>query len=215
MLARNLKQGFAFVKATLPTLEYGYNDLAPVITAEIMEVHHGKHHNAYVNNYNAAVEKFLDFEAKGNHHAASDLCKAIRFNGGGHVNHAIYWENLAPASRQGGSLPNKDSAISKAIVDSWGSYDNFIKDFNGRTAAIQGSGWGWLAYRPETKKLSIEETPNQEIISASGYKPLLVIDVWEHAYYLQYKNLRPDYLKRIWEIVNWKTVEKRFDEATK
>lgn len=216
-----LRRGFnsaapsGFTKAVLPTLNYGYGDLAPAISADILEVHHGKHHLTYVNKYNEAVEKLQNSLAKGDHHAVADLTKAVRFHAGGHVNHAIYWENLASKNKAGGDLPKGDSLLTKSIVDHWGSYDNFVTAFNAKTVDIQGSGWGWLAIDPKTKKLTIEETKDQFIISAEGKTPLLVIDVWEHAYYLQYKNVRAEYLKKIWEVVNWKTVEQRFLAAHK
>lgn len=214
MLTRGiLKRNFSFQKATLPTLSYGYGELAPAISGDIMEVHHGKHHQTYVNKYNEAIEKLQAALAKGDHHAAADLCKAVRFHAGGHVNHALYWENLAPANKAGGDLPAKDSPLGKAILASYGSFDAFIGAFNARSADIQGSGWGWLAVDPVTKSLSIEETPNQQIISAEGKTPLLVVDVWEHAYYLQYKNVRPDYLKKIWEVVDWGKAQQRYEKA--
>ena len=208
-----IKRSFGTQKATLPTLAYGYGDLAPVISADILELHHGKHHQTYVNKYNEATEKLEAALKKGDHHMVSDLCKQVRFNGGGHVNHALYWENLAPINKHGGDLPAKNSELSKSIIQAWGSYENMMKEFNTKAAEVQGSGWCWLAYCQKTKQLCIRETKDQFIISAEGPVPLLTVDVWEHAYYLQYKNQRPDYLKKIWEIINWKVVEKRFNEA--
>lgn len=215
MLGRSaIKRNFGLTKAVLPSLPYGYGDLAPVLIPEILEVHHKKHHQKYVDKYNEANEKLQAALAKGDHHMASDLCKHVRFNGGGHVNHSLYWENLASKNKQGGDLPAKDSKLSKAIIEHWGSYETFINEFNKKIADVQGSGWGWLAYDQKSKKLSIEETKDQIIISAEERVPLLTIDVWEHAYYLQYKNLRPDYLTNIWKVINWRCVEDRFNKAS-
>ena len=203
-----------FVKAVLPALPYGYGELAPALSPEILEVHHAKHHQAYVNKYNEAAEKLLNAYDKHDAHEIADLGKALRFHAGGHVNHAIYWENLAPANKEGGDLPDKQSKLTQLVTETWGGYEQFIAAFNAKTADIQGSGWGWLAYDPKSHRLSIEETANQFIISAEGRVPLLVVDVWEHAYYLQYKNVRPDYLKKIWEVINWKVVEQRLHDAS-
>ena len=214
MLGRSVvKRHFSFTKATLPNLPFGYADLAPVLIPEVLEVHHAKHHKTYVDKYNDGVEKLQAALSKGDAQTASDLMKKVRFNGGGHVNHSLYWENLAPKNKAGGDLPSSGSKLTKCINDSWGSIDHMIKEFNAKTAEVQGSGWGWLTLDPKSKKLSIETSQNQSIISAEDKVPLIVIDVWEHAYYLQYKNLRPDYLKKIWEVINWKTAEKRFEAA--
>merc|ERR1712087_857905 len=132
---------------------------------------------------------------------------------GGYNVHNTYWENLAPEGNPGGILPGESSGLTKEIVKYFGSYDNFKTQFNAKTGAIQGSGWGWLAFDPQTKALTIEQTLNQDNVECNGKVPLLTIDVWEHAYYLQYKNLRPDYLTNIWKVVNWNCVEDRFNAA--
>lgn len=209
MLSRSLiKRSFSLFSksgsAKLPDLAYGYGDLAPIISADIMETHHGKHHQKYVSEYNAHMEKFEDALAKGNHELAVNLSKKIAFNGGGHVNHALYWENLAPANKEGGDLPGKDTSLTKMVERQWGSYDKMIDMFNTKAAGVQGSGWCALTYCPKTKILNIDISKDQDIISADGPGILVLVDVWEHAYYLQYKNQRPEYLKKIWEIINWK-----------
>jgi len=196
---------------TLPDLPYDYNALEPVISAEIMKVHHGKHHATYVSGLNTALGKYYAAESKNDIATMIATTPAIKFNGGGHVNHTIFWTNLAPKNNQGGVAPTGD--VSKAIDQEFGSLQNFISTFNAQTAAIQGSGWGWLAYNKDTKKVQIATQPNQDPLSLTGLVPLLGIDVWEHAYYLQYKNARADYLKAIWQIVNWKNVEERFAAA--
>lgn len=218
MISRSiLKRSFSlFGKsgvAKLPDLAYGYQDLAPALSGDIMEVHHGKHHLKYVTEYNINLEKFHEAVSQGHHEAAVNLSKKIAFNGGGHVNHALYWENLAPANKEGGDLPGKDTMITKLIERQWNTYDDMIKIFNEKATGVQGSGWAALVYCPKSKTLSIETCQDQNIISASGQSILLLVDVWEHAYYLQYKNLRPDYLKKIWEVVNWKTAQKRLEAS--
>ena len=215
MLASRIARRFTgFSKVALPDQKYDYSELAPVLSAEILEIHHGKHHQNYVNQYNNLMPQLEEAMAKGDANKVAVLSNGVKFNAGGHINHSIYWENLCSKNKQGGNLPEKDSAMSKKIIANWGGYEQFIKSFNTKAAPIQGSGWAWLALKKETGELSIKETPNQVILTELGYEPLLVIDVWEHAYYLQYKNLRPKYLESIWEVVNWSDVERRYNEAT-
>lgn len=173
MLARGIKRLSSFQKAVVPELNYGYDELQPLISTEIMETHHGKHHTTYVNNYNSAMEQFSEAQQKGDHEKLSNLGQTIKFNGGGHVNHSIYWENLANPNKEGGDLPEASSQFAKDITEAWGGFDQFISAFNAQTAAIQGSGWGWLAHNSKTGRLSIESTPNQDIISGQGFDPLL------------------------------------------
>lgn len=193
----------------LPDLPYAYDALEPVIDHEIMELHHKKHHQTYVNNLNAALEKYKQAEAEKRVDQMIGLQSAIKFNGGGHVNHALFWTNLAPKG-QGGE-PHGECL--KAIEKSFGSLNKFIEEMSAATVAIQGSGWGWLAMHPQKKSLSIATCQNQDPLSTQHLIPLLGIDVWEHAYYLQYKNVRPDYVKAIWQIINWKTVNERFEKG--
>ncbi|KAJ3150027.1 aspartate--tRNA ligase msd1 [Geranomyces michiganensis] len=192
-------------KYTLPDLPYDYNALEPYISAEIMQLHHAKHHQTYVTGINTAEEKLDDAISKKDLREAISLQHLIKFNGGGHINHSLFWTNLAP-QKQGGGEPPK-GALANAINSQFGSLDEFQKKFSAQTAAVQGSGWGWLGYNKETKKLEIVTTANQDPLLS--HVPLLGIDVWEHAYYLQYKNVRPDYLKAIWSVVNWKNVAER------
>jgi Fe-Mn family superoxide dismutase len=192
----------------LPDLAYDFNALEPVISAEIMQLHYSKHHNAYVTNLNAALEKYYEAESKGDMAAMIGLQQAIRFNGGGHVNHSIFWTNLAPPSHGGGGAPSGE--LSSALVKEFGSIESFVEKFSAQTVAIQGSGWGWLGLNKVSGRLVIATCNNQDPLSTQGLVPLLGIDVWEHAYYLQYKNVRAEYVKNIWNIVNWKNVEQRF-----
>nr|GMD02147.1 superoxide dismutase [Mn], mitochondrial [Ipomoea batatas] len=190
--------------ATLPDLPYDYGALEPAISGEIMQLHHQKHHQAYVTNYNKALEQLHEAISKGDASAAVKLQSAIKFNGGGHINHSIFWKNLAP-TREGGGEPPK-SSLGWEIDNHFGSLDALIQKMSAEGAAVQGSGWVWLGLDKELKHLVVETTPNQDplVTKNPNLVPLLGIDVWEHAYYLQYKNVRPDYLKNIWKVVNWK-----------
>ncbi len=196
---------------TLPDLPYDYNALEPVISAEIMQLHHKKHHQTYVNNLNRALEQYHDAETKQNLAEMIALQSAIQFNGGGHVNHSIFWSNLAPQNQGGGEC--KQGALLDAINLEFGSKEAFIEQFSAMCVAIQGSGWGWLGYNKSKKRLQIATCENQTPLSTKGLVPLLGIDVWEHAYYLQYKNVRADYVKALWSIINWKNVEERYASA--
>jgi Fe-Mn family superoxide dismutase len=195
----------------LPDLPYDFNAIVPVISAEIMQLHYTKHHQGYVTNLNAALEKYQDAEAKGDLAAMIGLQQAIRFNGGGHVNHSIFWTNLAPVGKGGGEAPKGE--IAQAIQKEFTSLESFIEKFSALTIAIQGSGWGWLGYNKAAARLVMTTCANQDPLSTQGFVPLLGIDVWEHAYYLQYKNVRAEYVKNIWKVVDWKNVEERFLKA--
>ncbi|CAD8096889.1 unnamed protein product [Paramecium primaurelia] len=213
---KNSKFFFGTLKAhTLPTLKYGYGDLEPVLSATLLEFHHSKHHQAYINNLNAAQEQLEDALAKNDVQKISSLQGTIKFNLGGHLNHSLFWENLTPIKNGGGQLPDANSALVQEINKNWGSVDNFKTFFNTRTAAIQGSGWGFLGVDQQSKKLRYLELPNQEIPQNYGLTPILTIDVWEHAYWWDYKNVRPNFLANVWKIVNWKDVETRYNQAQK
>lgn len=195
----------------LPELPYDFNALEPVIAAEIMELHYTKHHQGYVNNLNTALAKSDEAMAKGDLSAMVGLQQAVKFNGGGHINHSIFWTNLAPVKKGGGEAPKGELAA--ALQKKFGSLEEFIEKFSALTVAIQGSGWGWLGYNKGAKELVIATCANQDPLSTQGHVPLLGVDVWEHAYYIQYKSARAEYVKNIWKIVNWKNVEERFKLA--
>ncbi len=197
----------------LPELPYDFSALEPVISAEIMQLHYQKHHNAYVTNLNAALEKYHEAEGKGDVAAMVALQPAIRFNGGGHVNHSIFWTNLAPIGKGGGEAPHGE--LAQAIQAEFGSVESFIEKMSAAAVAVQGSGWAWLGLNKASHRLGIASCSNQDPLSTAGLVPLLGIDVWEHAYYLQYKNVRAEYVKNIWKIVNWKNVAERFSQANK
>ncbi|MGE5195961.1 MAG: Fe-Mn family superoxide dismutase [Anaerolineae bacterium] len=195
----------------LPDLPYDFNALEPVISSEIMELHYLKHHQGYVNNLNAALDESRDALAKNDLSRMIALQQAIRFNGGGHINHSIFWTHLAPIGKGGGEGPKGE--LSQVILKEFGSVENLIKKLSTLTLAIQGSGWGWLGYDKAASNLVIAACANQDPLSSLGFIPLLGIDVWEHAYYLQYKNVRADYVKNIWKVINWKNVEERFNHV--
>ncbi|CAL8139306.1 unnamed protein product [Orchesella dallaii] len=196
-------------KHTLPDLPYDYNALEPVISAEIMTLHHSKHHQTYVNNLNVAEEKLAEAKAKNDISTVIALAPALKFNGGGHLNHSIFWQNLSP---KGGGEPS--GALADAIKRDFGSFENLKTKLSASTVAVQGSGWGWLGYNKAAKRLEIATCANQDPLEATtGLVPLFGIDVWEHAYYLQYKNVRPDYVSAIYKIANWDDVAARLQKA--
>lgn len=195
----------------LPKLPYELDALEPVISKEIMDLHYNKHHAAYVNNLNKALEQYAEAQSKNDLAAMIAIDQAIKFNGGGNVNHSIFWTNLAPKNQGGGQAPEGD--LAKAINDQFGSLDKLIEQMSAQAVGLQGSGWAWLGYNKTNNRLEITTLPNQDPLSTKGLVPLLGIDVWEHAYYLQYKNVRPDYVKKIWEVVNWKNVAERYSQA--
>lgn len=194
-------------------LPYDFGALAPVISGKIMELHFTKHHAGYVKNLNSALEAYLDAERKHDLAAMIALEGAIRFNGGGHINHTIFWTNLAPEKNGGGGEPKGELAAQ--IKKQFGSFDELKKKFTAMTGAIQGSGWGWLGYSKEKMALELSTCANQDPLSTKGLIPLLGIDIWEHAYYIDYENRRPDYLANIWRVVNWTNVADRFANASK
>ncbi|KAJ1623884.1 superoxide dismutase [Mn], mitochondrial [Pavlovales sp. CCMP2436] len=187
-------------KYTLPDLPYAASALEPAISGEIMTIHHSKHHTAYVTNLNVALEKYAEAETKGDLAAMVALQSAIKFNGGRHINHSIFWTNLAPVASGGGNVSNSPT-VSAMINAQWGSLDAFKTAFSAQCVAVQGSGWGWLGYNKAEGALKIDTTANQDPLSTLGLVPLLGVDVWEHAYYMQYKNVRLDDLKSIWSVV--------------
>ncbi|KAF4352770.1 hypothetical protein G4B88_010170 [Cannabis sativa] len=194
---------------SLPDLPYDYGALEPAISGEIMQLHHQKHHQAYVTNYNKALEQLHEAISKGDSATVAKLQSAIKFNGGVRAeNTVILYDNMVVEAtrytqkgKEGGGEPPKGS-LGWAIDTDFGSLDALVKKISTEGAALQGSGWVWLALDKELKKLVVETTPNQDPLVTKGASlvPLLGIDVWEHAYYLQYKNVRPDYLKNIWKV---------------
>jgi superoxide dismutase, Fe-Mn family len=196
-----------------PDLPYDFSALEPVINAEIMTLHYTKHHAGYVANLNKALEQLAEAEQKQDLAAQIGLQSAIKFNGGGNINHSIFWTNLAPVNKGGGEAP--EGELAQAISKEFGSLDKLVEQLSAKAVAIQGSGWGWLGYHKGNGRLELAACDNQDPLVTKGIVPLLGIDVWEHAYYLQYKNVRADYVKAIWKIVNWKNVAERYAQAKK
>ena len=196
----------------VPPLPYAYDALAPTIDQETMELHHDKHHQAYVDNANAALEGTALADKPVEHVLANletlpeDKQTPVRNNAGGHVNHSLFWEIMGP---DGGGEPS--GALAEAIDDVWGGLDELKKAINENGVKRFGSGWTWLVH--DGTGLAVYSTPNQDSPILSDDFPILGIDVWEHAYYLQYQNRRPDYLGAWWNVVNWDAVAQRFDRA--
>ncbi|KUG61311.1 superoxide dismutase [Kocuria sp. CPCC 205292] len=195
-------------KYTLPDLPYDYAALEPHISAKIMELHHDKHHATYVAGANTALEKMAEARANGDGAAAAKLSKDLQFNLGGHVNHSVFWQNLSP---EGGDKPTGELAA--AIEDHFGSFDAFRDHFTSAATTIQGSGWAILAYEPVGGNLVIEQMYDQQNGVPVATIPLLQLDMWEHAFYLDYQNVKADYVKAFWNIVNWADVQERFEKA--
>ncbi|GAA5884587.1 hypothetical protein JCM6882_005308 [Rhodosporidiobolus microsporus] len=198
------------IPAVLPQLPYSYDALQPAISAQIMELHHSKHHATYVANFNKAVE---DLQAASQ---AQDIKKqialqaAIKFNGGGHINHSLFWENLAPQANGGGKFPSS-GPLAEQVEKDFGGLEGLKKALTAAALGIQGSGWAWLGYNPTSKKLEVVSTANQDPLL--GYVPLVGIDMWEHAFYLDYKNVKPSYLDAIYTVINWQVAEERLTKA--
>ena len=199
----------------LPSLPYAFEALEPHIDARTMEIHHGKHHQAYVNNLNNALKDNADAAGKSLEEILASVSKfpmAVRNNGGGHWNHSLFWQLLSPT---GGGLPT--GKLADAITASFGSFDAFKEQFNTAATTRFGSGWAWLVLHGD--KLVVTSTANQDnplmdIAEVKG-TPILALDVWEHAYYLHYQNRRPDYIGAFWNVVNWEKASALFEEATR
>lgn len=195
---------------TLPDLPYAYDDLGKYISGEIMKLHHDKHHQAYVDKLNAAIDKAPALKDRSLESLLSDISvlpdevqMAIRNNGGGHYNHTLFWRWMSP---NGGGEPT--GPLAEAIVRKYGSFQGFVDEFTTKSLGVFGSGWAWL--QPD---MEIITTPNQDVPIMQGQaEPILGLDVWEHAYYLDYKNKRDDYVKSWWNVVNWDFVEQRYGD---
>ena len=195
-------------KFTLPDLPYDYAALEPHISAQIMQLHHDKHHNTYVTAANKALESMEEARANGDAAGAAKLSKDLQFNLGGHINHSIFWKNMSP---DGGDKPTGE--LASAIDDAFGSFDNFQAQFTAVATTIQGSGWAILAYEPIAGNLVIEQMYDQQNGVPVATFPLLQLDMWEHAFYLDYQNVKPDYVKAWWNVVNWEDVAQRLEKA--
>lgn len=197
----------------LPALPYAFSDLEPHIDAQTMKIHHGKHHNAYVTNLNVALDGHPQLQDKSIEELLKDLGSipndirgAVQNNGGGHYNHTLFWPSM---SAKGGGAPSGDLAA--AIDSTFNDFESFKTKISAAGATRFGSGWAWLSI-DGNNKLIVSSTPNQDNPISDGLRPILGLDVWEHAYYLNYQNLRPDYIAAWWNIVNWDKVAERFAE---
>ena len=193
----------------LPELDYPYDALEPHISAEIMELHHSKHHQAYVDGANAALASLEAAREAGDMAAVNLYEKNLAFHLGGHSNHSVFWKNMSP---NGGGEPT--GALASAIDDSFGSLESFKKQFTAAAMGLQGSGWAVLAYDTISGRLVTFQLYDQQGNVPVGTVPLLMLDMWEHAFYLQYKNVKGDYVKAWWNVVNWDDVAARYAAAT-
>jgi Fe-Mn family superoxide dismutase len=197
-------------KYVLPDLSYDYGALEPNISGRIMELHHDKHHLAYVNGANAALDALAEARDKNDLSMVNKFQKDLAFNLAGHVNHTVFWENMSP---EGGDKPTGELAA--AIDNFFGSFDAFRAHFTASALGIQGSGWSILVWDILGQKLIIEQLYDHQGNLSVGSIPLLMLDMWEHAFYLDYQNVKPEYVKAFWNIVNWADVQARFDEASR
>ncbi|MBT2484664.1 MULTISPECIES: superoxide dismutase [unclassified Microbacterium] len=193
---------------TLPELPYDYSALEPHISGKIMELHHSKHHQTYVTGANTALEQLATARSADDLANVNKLEKDLAFNLGGHINHSVFWQNLSP---EGGGAP--EGELDAALVDAFGSIDAFRAHFTATALGVQGSGWAVLAWDSVGTRPVIFQLFDQQGNAPLGVIPLLQLDVWEHAYYLDYLNVRADYVKAFWELVNWPDVQRRFEAA--
>ena len=193
---------------TLPDLPYDFGALEPHYSAEILELHHDKHHAAYVTGANTTLEKLEKARAANDFDSIVGLEKTLAFNVSGHVLHSLFWKNLSP---DGGDKP--EGELASAIDEFFGSFDGFKAQMTSATTTVQGSGWGALAWEPLGQRLVIEQVYDHQGNIGNGSAPIFVLDAWEHAFYLQYKNVKADYVEAIWNIVNWADVAERFDKV--
>lgn len=192
----------------LPDLPYDYAALEPAISGEILQLHHGRHHAAYVNGANTVLDQLAEARTEDKLGGLVGLEKTLAFNVSGHVLHSIYWQNLSP---DGGGRP--EGELATAITEHFGSFEAFSAQMTAATVTVQGSGWGVLAWEPMGRKLIVEQVYDHHGSVGVTSVPLLVFDAWEHAYYLQYRNVRPDYVTKLWNLVNWQDVSRRYTSA--
>jgi len=196
---------------TLPDLPYGYKDLAPLISENQLTIHHTKHHQGYVNGVNSVLEKLEKARKGGEELDMKATLKALSFNLGGHIFHSKFWRNLAPAGKGGGGEPK--GALAQAIKKDFGSFEQFKKEFSQAAVSVEGSGWAALCYCQKMDQLLIMQIEKHQVNVYPMFELLLVLDVWEHAYYLDYQNARAKFVENFWEIVNWEEVGRRFEKS--
>lgn len=194
---------------TLPELPYAYDALEPHLSAETLKLHHDKHHATYVKGANEAMEKMSQARAKGEFATINQLQKDLAFNLSGHFLHSLFWQNMSP---DGGGKPSGD--LARAIGTTFGGYAGFSSQFEAAAAKVQGSGWVSLAWEPLGKQLMVEQVLDHQENIGNGTLPILVMDMWEHSYYLQYQNRKADWVAAFWELVNWDDVAQRYAKVT-
>jgi Fe-Mn family superoxide dismutase len=196
----------------LSPLPYEKNALEPHIDAATMEIHHGKHHKAYVDGLNKAVKALKDIREGGDAGLIKHWSREVSFHGSGHINHTLFWNMMAPAGKGGGGAPS--GKLAEAIERDFGAYDKFLAHFKAAAAQVEGGGWAWLVVCPVSKRLMIIQEEKQQDMMLTGARPVLGIDVWEHAYYIKHQNKRADYITAFMNVVNWKFCESLFNAAT-
>jgi Fe-Mn family superoxide dismutase len=199
---------YAGGKYVLPPLPYPYNALEPHIDEQTMRLHHDIHHNGYVNGLNAALDKLAEARRSGKYDSVQAVERDLAFHGSGHLLHVIFWNNMKP---KGGGMPG--GSLEEAITRDFGSVSAFKDHFSAAARTVEGSGWGMLVYEPFAQKLLVTQAEKHQNLYVAGVMPLLVIDVWEHAYYLKYQNRRPAYVEAWWNVVNWDDVQRRYNMA--
>jgi len=197
---------------TLPKLPYDHDALEPAIDAQTMQIHHGRHHQGYVNGLNNALDKLAEIRSgSGDASLIKHWSRELSFHGSGHVNHSLFWQAMAPAGKGGGGEP--DGSLARLINRDFGGFDGFKTHFTAASNAVEASGWGWLVYEPTAARLMVIQGEKQQDMMMTGVVPLLGIDVWEHAYYLKYQNRRGDYVNAFFDIINWNKVNQLLQRA--
>ncbi len=195
----------------LPPLPYAKDALEPHIDAKTMEIHHERHHQGYVNGLNKALDELQKIrEGSGDAGLMKHWSRELSFNGGGHLNHTLFWLNMAPAGKGGGGMPQ--GKLAEQMGKDFGSFDQFTAHFKAAAGSVEASGWAWLVYEPFAQRLMVVQMEKQQDMLVNNAQPLLGIDVWEHAYYLKYQNRRADYVSAFMNIINWSFVQRRFEE---
>ena len=213
MNAESLGWDEATGQYVLPKLPYAFDALEPVIDAQTMEIHYTKHHAGYVKGLNAALAALAKIrDGSGDASLIKNWERELAFNGGGHVNHSLFWLNMAPPNKGGGGRPS--GALAAAIDRDFGSFDAFASQFQAAANSVEGSGWGWLVYCNISGRLLIQQMEKQQNMLITGISPLLGVDVWEHAYYLKYQNKRGDYTKAWMGVINWPNVQQMYEHLT-
>ncbi|MFG0245839.1 MAG: superoxide dismutase [Phycisphaerales bacterium JB052] len=197
---------------TLPALPYAYDALEPIIDEQTMRIHHDKHHAGYVRGANNAIRQLESIRlGAGDAGLIQHWQRQLSFHMGGHINHTLFWSGMKPEGAGGGGQPAGN--LANQIINDFGSFGNFTKQFTSAATKVEGSGWGWLVYEPASKQLMVVQMQNQQDMMFTGAIPLLGVDVWEHAYYLKYQNRRADYVEAFMRVVDWEEISRRFESA--